>query len=57
MLKKPVFGKIMSKSGSMKNANNMFGRHIIINVKYSRNQKGMKYFCDLNIFEFINNYF
>ena len=36
---------------------NMFGRHTIINVKYSGNQRDMKYFCDLNIFGFISNHF
>ena len=36
---------------------NMFVTHTIINVKYSGNQRDMKYFCDSNIFGFISNYF
>ena len=36
---------------------NMFGRHTILNVKYSGNHSDMKYFCDLNIFGFISNHF
>ena len=35
----------------------MFERHTNINVGYSENKKGMKYFCDSNIFGFISNYF
>ena len=36
---------------------NMFGRHTIINVKYSGNQRDMKYFCYSKIFGFISNHF